>query len=992
MKAASIISLGLAVITAGAGAGTITISEVSVDKTVVRPGEAFTIAVAASGGANYCLRQNRFGRPALPGWKEHGPDYAFLPSIDFTGAGPYKNPVICHQDNGARDTDPREGVFRVKVDTTGWPEGVYEFQAMATNRPAVGAYVGDACAVEITVTENPSTVSQGIRPRFDIAVNGRQWTKASSGQPILPGRANRMTVRTRDDEVHLPLDVSLVCIHPDGRKRRVSATLTANSPAAELDLGLFAVPPAFDFEAGVLYRRGARLRLEIAPRGGEPLETIHFFQTIGEGNQREVLALGDKQRVPHFGGRPAAVRPLDPPILLWLAPEVLSDIDDVRVCLQLRSREKRIDPTQSLNSIDGKLRVTADGEEPVFEQDVTVRPEVSMQRLDVSEWEEGRYRVEFVPTVDGTADHHGPVVVYRKREAAPDAVRLSPLAPWTLERDQAREEVVIDDFRKAVAMWSDGLPDDETWEFRETAAGGVSLLTPPGDWRRPPVILRPGLERMYAVFADAEKENCFLRIGADGDVRGLAAETSFVDVADLTSDQIAIYPAAVAGSGLRELRLVPVTAASVSRFRKATANPPVRLRGVADWCDYFAPPDVHHSAGMRLAPDQLDMLLAGHGELGMRSIAWAIGRSWVEYHSTLPTTTRFPCRPLETIDPKFQHKYAGRTAMVNNQDPLAHVLRQRTAYRMKILPWLSMQRHYGENAYGGIFCSEWFRTHPEWRRWSKGASGPSGSTVSYYFPEVRKERVDIFCEVAARNPDGLVIGWCRQVPMILYHPEMVAEYRAKTGVDPLKIDASDEEAYGQWIRWRADFVTETLRELKTRLAPIRESTGRAIPVVVRIPSKGLFYNMAQGLDVETWCREKLIHGIQLDPLEDCGWRGEPHDVRPYLALGHRCNLPVFGGINGNTFWNPTAILRRALGLLEAGVDGIEIYESNNFAAISPRRWMIPLLGNAQQLEQFLRDSNLDAVHPLWSRTVTSGYDNHSFGGRWSVYGMGGNSL
>ena len=188
---------------------------------------------------------------------------------------------------------------------------------------------------------------------------------------------------------------------------------------------------------------------------------------------------------------------------------------------------------------------------------------------------------------------------------------------------------------------------------------------------------------------------------------------------------------------------------------------------------------------------------------------------------------------------------------------------------------------------------------------------------------------------------------------------------------PLKIDAGHEQEYKDWIRWRADFVTETLRELKSRLGPIRQRTGRPLPVAVRIPSKGLFYNLAQGLDVETWCREGLIHQIQLDPLEDCGWRGEPHDVRPYLELGRRYDLPVFGGINGNTFWNYTAIMRRAQGLLEAGVAGIEIYESNNFALICPQRWIIPLLGNLPQLKAFLETSNLDACYPVWSRNAAS---------------------
>ena len=224
-------------------------------------------------------------------------------------------------------------------------------------------------------------------------------------------------------------------------------------------------------------------------------------------------------------------------------------------------------------------------------------------------------------------------------------------------------------------------------------------------------------------------------------------------------------------------------------------------------------------------------------------------------------------------------------------------------------------------------------------------------------------------------------------------PENGRRVQGQDGRGPLEDSMrARKREYDAWIRWRADFVTETLRELKSRLTPIRKKTGRPIPVVVRIPSKGLFYNMAQGLNVETWCREKLIHAIQLDPLEDCGWRGEPHDVRPYLELGRRYELPVYGGVNGNTFRNPTAVFRRGLGLLEAGVDGIEIYESNNFAVISPRRWMIPLFGNGAKLRQFLNESNLDAVYPVWSNNAASGYDNHSFRGGWSVYGLGGFSL
>ncbi|MEX2578116.1 MAG: family 10 glycosylhydrolase [Verrucomicrobiales bacterium] len=975
-----------------APAQTIRIADFHVDEARVEPGETFTVAAMTDGGGNHSLRHEHSGDgDPLPGWLPHNSDFAFLPSDDFDGPGPYKNPEMYHKDNGEHDLDRREGVFRLAVETTGWPEGTYRFQLMATNRPELGTYVGDSKAFTVLVGTHAD--ANGIGKRVEIEINGRRCAEGDPPWPILPGQPNRLTV-SAGESGDLSLKVAVLRTQPDGRRVRLSATLTEQSLRTTFDLGLFAVPAEFDFEAGVLSRRGCLLRLEIgeaspAP-GGKPLETLDFHQTIDPDSQRDALELGALDSVPHLGWRIGGSRPMDPPVLLRLDEGVLDDPDDVVVHYQLRTAERRLDPEQSLSGIPAVLRVTpTDGNRPVHEEPVEVLPEPGKKRLHVADWNDGRYRIEIVPRVDGSEDRHGPAVVYRRKRSPPGSVPLSPLAPWAMERDDSRPEVVVEDFRKAVEEWSPGLPDDRTWAFHEAGPGQVFLVTPPGDPQGAPVVLSPGLDGAYAVFATTEKGNCYLRVGAAGIVRGILGEPCFVEAVDMTDGEVAIHPASVPGSGLRELRFVPVTRASADRVAAETREPPVPLRGVSDWCDYFAPPSSHHSAGGRVGEDQFDALLRGHAELGMGSIGWSIGRSWVEYDSKLSATTRFPCAP---IPPQHLDAYAGREAMVNDYDPLAGVLRRRGDHGLEILPWLAMQRHYGETAYGGIFCSDWFRAHPEWRRWSKNASSSSGNAVSYYFPEVRKERVDILCEVAERGPDALVIGWCRQVPILLYHPEMVEEYRTATGVDPLKIDGGDEKEYGDWIRWRADFVTETLRELKSRLEPVREKTGRPIPVVVRIPSKGLFYNMAQGLDVETWCREGLIHQIQLDPLEDCGWRGEPHDVRPYLELGRRHDLSVFGGINGNTFWNYTAIMRRALGLLEAGVAGIELYESNNFASSSPERWIVPLLGHPERLRDFLENSSLDACYPVWSRSAASGYDNHSFSGNWSVYGTGGNAL
>ena len=986
---------GVILMSAAAEAEPIRITDFLVDKTGVAVGETFTVAMMATGKANLCIRHDhKQGEAVLPGWRPHGPGYAFLPSTDFPGPGPYKNPHFCHKDNGARDGDKREGVFKIAVSTHGWPEGRYSMLVMATNRPALGHYQGDVRAFEIAVAEPTALPKpESVSSRFAISINDEACTKGSPDYPVYPGRPNRLTVKA--DAASVPkagYQAQLVRTLPDGRETKLAASLTSAAPEVHMDLGLFAAPAAFEYEAGVVYRSGCRFRLIVTEPGREPpVEDIRFFQTVDPSNTVEVLRRGDADRAVHLGWRAhKQCQPMDPPILLRLAIEALTDPHDVRVLYQLRSAEQRLKPELCLTPIAGLLRVTRDqGGRVVFEKEVEVRASAHGERLDVSAWPEGAYRIEIAPQVQGTDDREGPAIVYSRTKPNRGAVRLSPLAPWAFEKDSARREVVVSDFRKAVAEWSPGLPEQSGWQL-EQRDGQVRLVTSTGDWQDPPVVLRPGLKGHYAVFAYAEKGCCYIRVGKQGIPRGINFGTCFVEAADLTDDEVAVYAAILPGSGLRELRFVPVTAASVERVLSQAANPPKPLAGVADWCDYFHPPPSAHSAGGRLAEDQFDALLKGHAELGMRTISWAIGRSWVEYDSKLPHTTRFPCVPLDTVVPEYRRTYGGRTHMVNAYCPLTCVLGRRSTYGLTIRPWLAMQRHYGEKAYGGMFASKWFRSHPEWRRWSKNAAGPSASVVCYYFPQVRKERVDILCEVAEKSPDGLVVGCCRQPPMLLYHPEMVAAYRKLTGVDPQKIDASNEREYGRWIRWRADFFTETLRELKRRLEPIRAKRGRPIPIAVRLPSNGLFYNMAQGLDVETWCSEKLVNRVQLDPLEDCEGRGS-HDVRPYVELGRRHGIEVYGGI-GNLFWNYAVMYKRALGLLDAGVDGIELYESNNQAVLTQQRWVVPMFGNAEMIREFLASSNLDACYPVWSRDAAAGHDNHSFGGSWSVYGMGGSSL
>lgn len=971
----------------------IVITGLSVEPARITAGTRVRLRVTAGGGPNYAVRQTLGGTGPLPGWLVHDAGYAFLPGKDFTSGPDLKSPEHFHRDNGARDRDPAPGSWAVDLDTTGWPAGTHEFTLLACNRPQKGPYVGQERRFAIVVDDGtPLRADEGDLAGLTLSVNGVPLQGRAPEAPIRPGQPNRLSVDRAAGSgdrgslrLELRRDLADPAAGPDPLALQ-EARLGDGVRSLEFDLGVFAVPARFEHDAGALYRRTTRFTLSVHGDDGRLRARVALSQAGGAGNAGDVLSAGVAERVYHLGRKdPAQAHPLDPPVLLRLDAALLRDPDAAVAVVSRRGDLTDL----SREGVPGRLLFTAADGNVLLAEAMTATVEEKHVPLPVADLPPGDYRVSFAPQIGGSADSCGPSVRYRRRLPDPARIGISPLAPWMLDRDLTRPEILVADFAKAAADGWLEVPTDAGWHLAPSEKG-FALIHPEGRWDVRPATLRlPSAAGWYALFAETAKGWTTLQVG-DGLVRGVREGPTFVEAAEMTGKPVRIYGADRPGSGLRSLRLVPVMAASVQAFRQATGAPPRELRGVADWCDYVAPPPVHHSGGGRIARDQFGLLVAGHGELGMRSIAWSIGRSWVEYHSELPETSRFPCAPLENLEPELRRTYEGRAAMIDRWDALNEALAAGLKHGVAVLPWLGMQRHYG-TSYGGIFASKWFMSHPEWWRVSKNGD-VSTSTVSYHFAAVRNERCRIFAEVARRGVDAVVVGCCRQVPMLLYHPAMVTEFQTEFGYDPRTIDAADTERYRRWIGWRADRFTEFLRQLRRDLAPLRSARGKPIAIVARIPSVGLFYNLAQGLDLETWLAEGLVDELQVEPLEDCNGQAGDHSLRPYLDLARARGVPVLGGVNGNTWWNLVAILQRALGLLEADVRGIEVYESNNFAVSSERRWLIPLMGHPEALRRWLDESNLDAVYPVWSRNAASGFDNHSFGGRWSVYGSGPNAL
>jgi hypothetical protein len=298
--------------------------------------------------------------------------------------------------------------------------------------------------------------------------------------------------------------------------------------------------------------------------------------------------------------------------------------------------------------------------------------------------------------------------------------------------------------------------------------------------------------------------------------------------------------------------------------------------------------------------------------------------------------------------------------------------------------WLAMNRHY-EGLPDHPFTSAFHADMPEKHHRAKHGA-VDHSRVSYFFPEPRAERVALLTEIASGGAE-VTLGFCRQPPMLSYHPAMCAAYQAETGVDPRSLDAEDGEAFLSWLRWRASFVTLLVADVRSALDALEAETGRHVRLAARLPADGLLPNLAQGYDLPVWVERGLIDELHLDPLYTTAG-GDSLSLLPYRELLEGSEITLIGGVNSNgaiaTQSCLSAFLRLAISLARGGVDGIEIFQTDNCVG-NDWTWVMPLVGNPDRAEQLLRDSNLDACFPLDAVTVFAGVDNHMMNHRLSLW-------
>ncbi|MBN1605578.1 MAG: hypothetical protein JW940_03040, partial [Polyangiaceae bacterium] len=656
------------------------------------------------------------------------------------------------------------------------PQGTPEPQACRLHRDR------GAAPPRVTATEQ-GELGMDFRD-FNVEVNGQPGLSFLRPAPLWPGRRNTMVVSFTHPPGKAECAVTLDVIAPDGRRRTESARLTGDR--VSLDIGPLTSPTLYDYEHGALYRRGYRLHLRVEePTTGDLIMEWGFLQGLTQDPECERLHLGDREHVLYNDGyipegkmwhpMQYSGAPMDPPISLRLHPSVLVDQDQVVVMYRLREKPAVPGPITAL-----LVARDANGKEMFARTPVSVTGEWQELPLSVADWPTGDYRIELWPEIGGRVYEDGPWLCYRRRERRATDVPVSPLAPFRLKLDASRP---VREYSHPAAVGKVGEDVDGWYAVFVQGSGSYGFR----------VAGEPFIRRLTSMF-----------------IKDLVGEI-FVAAADLTGRCVEVIDEGADDGVLEHLRLVPVTEASVKALRKAAEQPPSAVRGVEDWGDYFMWIKVKDKNA--LDESEIDAMLEGQREVGVSSSAWSLGRSTLCYRTKLTDVDRRSVSPWApgwtSIWPDFT-VWGQYDAKIDAWEAAVELGRKRG---IPIYGWLCLNRHYMR----GALRSRWAESHPEFHHVLRDGYTRDITRLEFFFEEVRQERLNVFGEALTYGPDGICIGCCRQPPMASHNPRMVEAYIRETGDDPRDLDVTDGERYFRWIRWRAQWLTLMLRELRKKV-------------------------------------------------------------------------------------------------------------------------------------------------------------------------------
>ena len=201
--------------------------------------------------------------------------------------------------------------------------------------------------------------------RSCVRLNGSAPERPDAPLPFYPGRRNTLEVRAARQAPDA--QVRMRATTPDRRAFTRTRRLPSGG-SVELDLGPLLVPAAYEFEAGVCYRRGYRFTIAMHDPGYRHavLGRCELYQCCSGDEHAEWVRLGDRERVVydtgwvppgrHWNPFSEMSRSMQPAVELRLGPRVLLDRDSVELRYRLRPGLAGVDELRARLAVHRRRR------------------------------------------------------------------------------------------------------------------------------------------------------------------------------------------------------------------------------------------------------------------------------------------------------------------------------------------------------------------------------------------------------------------------------------------------------------------------------------------------------------------------------------------------------------------------------------------------------------------------------------------------------------
>ncbi len=301
-----------------------------------------------------------------------------------------------------------------------------------------------------------------------------------------------------------------------------------------------------------------------------------------------------------------------------------------------------------------------------------------------------------------------------------------------------------------------------------------------------------------------------------------------------------------------------------------------------------------------------------------------------------------------TFDPKDVLAILPSFYELHGWDPLAFLVREAHQRGIEVHPYKAvgyaggtlLNTRTGTGTYD-IRISQFGNDHPEY--WMQRRDGLTSFDVarfivlSYGYPEARAYGQEAFVRMAQEyKVDGAQLEFqiesvphqvdAHGVTVYGYEEPILKAYRQQRGRDPFEIPNHDED----WARFRASYVTEFVRELKSQF----DALGRSVKLTAAVASNpNTAYKRMQ--DWPVWVEEDIIDEIHLRHLT--GNLAHIYEDTAAAAASIAGRVPLVAQLvcwGSNKLITPDLMEAGAEAALTAGADQVGIYRADRIQELN----------------------------------------------------------